>query len=233
MKFSWTTLSLHQRLATLAVALGLLAAFSPRENPRTTQVDLGELAALVQQTDDHVSARDLADWILQGDAGYRLIDLRTEAEYAAYHIPGAECIPLTTLMDAAVGESSLLRNERIVLYSEGGIHAAQAWLLLQAAGYRSVYSLLGGLEAWQDEVLYPEEPQSGASESDLQQFAKAVEVARALGGHAVAHRAEGAAEGPTVRAPLAGSTPAVTAPGVPVPSAPASTAKPKKKKEGC
>lgn len=223
------SVTLHQRLATLAIALGLLAAFSgAREDKHTVNVDLGALAAAVQKTDDHISATELADWILQGDSGYRLVDLRTEAEYATYHIPGAENLPLATLLD-----SSLLRNERIVLYSEGGIHAAQAWLLLQAAGYRSVYSLLGGMEAWHDDVLYPEEPANGGDD-EQQTFAKAVEVARAFGGHAVARRQAGsAADDPDAMSNPPNKPSAVVAPAVPVPSTPATATKPRKKKEGC
>ena len=48
-----------------------------------------------------------------------------------------------------------MRQEKIVLYSEGGIHSAQAWMLLRAQGYKSVYMLKGGLEEWKDQVLFP------------------------------------------------------------------------------
>ena len=49
----------------------------------------------------------------------------------------------------------LERNEKIILYSEGGIHSAQAWFLLKAMGYKSVYMLRGGLDDWKDLVLFP------------------------------------------------------------------------------
>ena len=53
-------------------------------------------------------------------------------------------------MDAGLG-----RQEKLVLYSEGGIHSAQAWMLLKAQGYQAVYMLTGGLEEWKDQVLFP------------------------------------------------------------------------------
>ena len=40
----------------------------------------------------------------------------------------------------------------------GGIAAA---LRLRAKGYRGVYMLLGGLDAWMDEVLFPAPPAEG------------------------------------------------------------------------
>ena len=82
-----------------------------------------------------------------------MIDLRSEAEFAAYHIPTAENVPLSALPDFP-----LQPNEKVVLYSEGGIHAAQAWFLIRAQGHRAVYTVLGGLDGWKDEVLFPEMP---------------------------------------------------------------------------
>jgi rhodanese-related sulfurtransferase len=43
------------------------------------------------------------------------------------HIPTAELVELRDLHDYP-----LYHNEKIVLYSDGGIHSAQAWFLLRA-----------------------------------------------------------------------------------------------------
>jgi rhodanese-related sulfurtransferase len=135
----FSTLSLNQKLAALALLLGLGALFISPATGGAVSIRPDELARIVQTEVDHVTPDDLADWIVQGRADYRLIDLRDERSYAEYHIPGAELVPITQLADA-----SLARNERIVLYSDGGIHSAQAWFLLRARGYRGVYILLGG-----------------------------------------------------------------------------------------
>jgi hypothetical protein len=45
-----------------------------------------------------------------------------------------------------------------VLYSEGGAHAAQGWVLLRANGHRQVYFLRGGLLDWMDDVMSPALP---------------------------------------------------------------------------
>jgi hypothetical protein len=117
----------------------------------------------------------------------------------------------------------LLRNEKIVLYSEGGIHSAQAWLLLRAQGYEGVYTVLGGLDGWKDEVLFPVLP-ADAGPRDRAQFERAAALARFFGGQP---RADGAAaaEVPAAELPKL-SAPAATGPAVPA-------APRKKKKEGC
>ena len=146
-------LTLNQKLAIVAVALGTLALFSvPHRGPVVT-LDTRELALIVEKEVDHVTPSELAAWIVQGRSDYRLVDLRAASDYAAYHIPTAENVTV-----AALPEFPFQRTEKIVLYSDGGIHAAQAWMLMQAQGYRAVYTVFGGLEGWKDDVLYPALP---------------------------------------------------------------------------
>jgi len=143
-------LTLNQKLAIVAVALGAVAVFATPYPGGKVTLDARDLALAVSTEADHVDAPELAAWIVESRADYRLIDLRTEAEYAQYHIPGAINIPVAGLIDAGLG-----RNEKLVFYSDGGIHSVQAWLLLKAQGFRGVYILKGGLEEWRDQVLFP------------------------------------------------------------------------------
>jgi rhodanese-related sulfurtransferase len=143
----WT---LNQKLALAAVLLGALAVAGDPYGGGKVEIDADELARVVQSEVDHVTAPQLADWILAGRTDFRILDLRDEEAYAAYHVPGAERVPVTRLADYP-----LYRNEPIVLYSDGGIHSAQGWFLLRAQGYAGASILLGGLDAWKDEVLFP------------------------------------------------------------------------------
>ena len=219
-------LSRNQKLALFAVALGLgaLVIGTPRSGKVT--IDERELAAMVEGEVDHVTPDELADWIVAGRQDFRLIDLRTPAEFAEYHIPQAENRSITALADA-----DLARNEKIVLYSAEGIHSAQAWFLLKAKKFLAVYILLGGLKQWTEQVVFPETPGEGATAAELIAFAGAAERARFFGGAPRAAAVAGAG------APAALTTPAGSAsvlPKVvpPPPSAPAGAAA-KKKKEGC
>jgi rhodanese-related sulfurtransferase len=208
----------NRKLAMLAVVLGTIALFAQPHRGPFVKLDSRELASVVEAEVDHVTATELAAWIVEGRADYRLLDLRTQQEYAAYHIPTAENVPLTGLADYP-----LLRNEKIVLYSEGGIHSAQAWMLLRAQGYDAVYMVLGGLDAWKDEVLFPSLPADAAPPARAQ-FERAAQVAKFFGGEA---RVGGDAAAPTAGAEL----PKLTAP-PPMPG-PATPVAKKKKKEGC
>jgi rhodanese-related sulfurtransferase len=209
-------LSLNQKLAGLALALGVVGiAATPYQGTKAT-IDTRALAVEIAREADHVEPLELAGWIVEGRSDYRLIDIRTPAEFAAYHVPTAENVPLATLVDAPLG-----RNETIVLYSEGGIHAAQAWLLLRARGFKAVYTLRGALEGWKDEVLFPvlaEQP----SPVQAQRDAKLRAISAHFGGtpHVGGATARPQArELPRVEAP-AGVTPGAMRPA-------------KKRKEGC
>lgn len=210
-------LSMNKKLAIIALALGFIALFLG--NPyRGSQMNINakELALIVGKEVDHIKAEDLADWIIQGKVDFRIIDTRSENEYSEYHIPGAENIPVATLEKA-----DLLKNEKIILYSEGGIHSAQAWLILKAKGYKGVYILFGGLDEWNEKVLFPSIPENPTPEQ-LSYFDKMKEVSKFFGGTPQTGSAE-IKETPKIQAPKLETPSGTTSP----------TAQPKKKKEGC
>lgn len=165
----------NQRLAAVAalLAVGALMAGSPF--PRAADVDT--LARMVEAEEDHVSALELAAWIRDRKPGLRVIDVRDADAFADYAIPLAENVPLEDLM-----RMPFRRDETVVLYSEGGAHAAQAWVLLRARGVRAVYQLKGGLYAWVDEVMNAAVP-SNAGPDTMRRFTEEVApLARYFGG---------------------------------------------------
>jgi rhodanese-related sulfurtransferase len=169
----WT---ISRKLALLALALGAGALVGDPGPGGRVVIDAQELARIVESEADHVAVEELADWIIQNRSDYRLIDLRDEAAYAAYHIPTAERVSLRDLRDYP-----LYRNEKIVLYSDGGIHAAQAWFLLRAQGYAGSYTLLGGLDAWKHEILFPALP-AHAGPEEAASFERLRSISQYFGG---------------------------------------------------
>ncbi len=210
-------LTLNQGLAVLALTLGTLALASQPHRGPFVKLDARELSLVVDNEVDHVTPTELATWIVEGRADYRLIDLRTDTDYGAYHIPTAENVPLSGLTDYP-----LLRTEKIVLYSEGGIHSAQAWMLLRAQDYDAVYMLLGGLDAWKDDVLFPT-LSADASPQERAQFERSATVAEFFGGQPRAADGDARATAPV-------DLPKLVAP---LPSPGPATPVKKKKKEGC
>ncbi len=145
----------YRYLAVGALVLGLLALFvrNPKESHQI-DVDVQELARTIEREEDHVTVDELASMLMDGNHRLRILDLRDSASYAQYHLPAAQRIGISQLMD-----ERLLPGDTTVLYSDGGIHAAQAWMLLAAKGHRNVFTLRGGLSEWNDEVLFPHDVQ--------------------------------------------------------------------------
>jgi len=163
-------------LAAVALTLGLLAplAGSPYRANHAA-IDVPALARTVAREEDHVTALELAQWIKDRRAGLRVLDVRSPEEYERYHLPTAEHLALDSLTIVPFHA-----DDTLVLYSEGGAHAAQAWVLLRALGYRNVYFLRGGLYEWLEQVMNPTLADTTAAGRDA--FARAATLSRYFGG---------------------------------------------------
>ena len=141
----------RRALAGVAVLGGALAPFagSPYRAQRA-RVDVDRLASAVAREEDHVTAVELAQWIRDRKAGLRVIDLRSPEAFDAGHVPGAQNVAITALSTTPFRD-----DETVVLVSDGGGHAAQGWVFLQALGHREAYFLRGGMAEWMDDVMSP------------------------------------------------------------------------------
>jgi phage shock protein E len=79
------------------------------------------------------------------DAGARLVDVRTPAEFAAGHIPGAVNIPLQQL-DGRLSELQP-KDQAVVLYCRSGNRSGTAARMLKSAGFAAVHDL-GPMSRW-------------------------------------------------------------------------------------
>ncbi len=223
--FHWfSKLTTNQRLALLAFVLGAVAIAATPARQGSVTLSPRELGLIVQREADQVPVRAVADDLVKGQAGYRVIDVRGEAAFAAYHLPTAENIPIGVL-----GTASLPRNERFLLYGDDDVHAAQAWFLLKAKGYPAVYRLRGGLAAWNDEVLRPVLPDAATAEQRRDNDERA-SVAASFGG---APRVAAPTSATVSAPPVAAAVPAAQIPTVQMPAGGARPKAPIKKKEGC
>jgi rhodanese-related sulfurtransferase len=166
----------HRLLAGAAAALAILALAAGDAPSAGGRVDVAALARTVEAEQDHVDAIELAAWIRAGKLGLRVIDVRGAEDFSAFHLPNAENLSLTELTRAPIG-----RDETVVLYSEGGAHAAQGWFFLRARGIERVYFLRGGLYEWLTEVVNPTLP-ADASPAQRAVFARTAELSRYFGG---------------------------------------------------
>jgi rhodanese-related sulfurtransferase len=170
----------RRAMATVAATLGGLAlvAGSPAA-PARGGPDVARIARAITREEDHVTAIELAEWIQSGKPGLRVIDVRAPGDLDrddAGHIPGAERRSPEALVEPRFAES-----ETLVLFSQGGAHAAQGWVLLRAAGVGRVFFLRDGLDAWREDVLHPT-LSPAASPAEIADFARVAALSRFFGG---------------------------------------------------
>ena len=160
------------------VALSFAAAYAMTDVQGGIPRDrLSAIAAEIERESDHVDALELAEWIREGRTDLRIIDVSEYVDSGDYMIPGASWTPLAQLPNVDI-ES----GETVVLYSEGGAHAAQGWVLLRARGAARVFVLKDGLAAWEDEVMRPLVPAATADDTTKSRFARARELSLWFGG---------------------------------------------------
>lgn len=94
----------------------------------------------------HISSQQLSDY-LSGDESYMLLDVRTEAEYLAGHIRGAQWFARGRL-EYYVQDLIKDPDTKIILYCRSGGRSALAALTLQDMGYTDVVDLDGGFKQW-------------------------------------------------------------------------------------
>jgi rhodanese-related sulfurtransferase len=194
----------------LAVSGVLMIAAGCTETPRVDRQGMAAaLAKTVAAEQDHVTAEELADWLIKDQRDYELVDIRDRGEFNEGHIKGARHIPLAGLLaDDAL--ATLPNARKVVVYSNGTAHAAQAAILLRLVD-RDAYALLGGYNYWQ---AYMSDPASaGVAQMDPVQRAEYQAVACYFVGDYVA------AAGLVPKLPPAAATPAAVAPAAPPPPA--------------
>jgi sulfur-carrier protein adenylyltransferase/sulfurtransferase len=160
---------MDKRVAALVLlGMGILLAVSPAGSRQATPLSAEELAAVITGQTDHVTTDLVAAAVIDKDPALLLVDVRTVEEYAAYHIPGAVNIPVANLLDDE-SRWQFESGKTVVLYSNGGTHAAQAWVLLTQAGYEA-YEMQGGLNHWGKTILSPEAPSDIAADPEILQY---------------------------------------------------------------
>lgn len=94
-----------------------------------------------------VSVQQLKDAIDQ-NPGLCLIDVREAWEWQSGHIAEAVLIPKDELR-ASIATHTPDHDTAVYLYCKGGVRSLYAAQELLAMGYRNVYSVDGGIMAWQ------------------------------------------------------------------------------------
>jgi phage shock protein E len=97
-----------------------------------------------------IEPKTVVERLAWGDRSLVLLDVRTPAEYALGHIPGAINIPHTELA-SRVAELSEARTGDLVVYCRSGNRTEQALGVLREAGFGRLFHLKGDYLRWSEE----------------------------------------------------------------------------------
>lgn len=105
---------------------------------------------VLRQTGSKVSILQATQMINQGKTV--VIDVREPAEFATGHIRDSRNIPLGEL-PKRVGELDKFKSKSVIVVCASGARSSKAASQLKNAGFNDVFSLTGGLAAWQAQGL--------------------------------------------------------------------------------
>jgi len=124
------------------------------ENPTVTElIDYQQFCGIDPrtergETDRDITPRELKEKLERGD-DVVLLDVREQNEWNIGHLEGARLIPVNTISQHL---HELSTADEIVLYCKGGTRSARALEQLREIGFRKLWNLKGGINAWSEQV---------------------------------------------------------------------------------
>lgn len=114
-------------------------------------ITLGACAAKPHEANGYrrITMQEAAEWMAR-ESDYIILDVRTQEEFDAGHIPNAICIPNETIGSDEI--PALPDKEQLILvYCRSGNRSKQAASKLVKIGYTNIVEF-GGILDWQGEI---------------------------------------------------------------------------------
>jgi molybdopterin/thiamine biosynthesis adenylyltransferase/rhodanese-related sulfurtransferase/molybdopterin converting factor small subunit len=100
------------------------------------------------ETDRDITPRELKARLEAGD-DLVLLDVREQNEWDIVRLPGARFLPVNSVTARA---AELSTADEIVVYCKGGTRSARAVESLRQLGFRKLWNLRGGINAWAEQI---------------------------------------------------------------------------------
>jgi rhodanese-related sulfurtransferase len=141
------------RHVPLIALIGFVAAASvpaapPPEAAASTATPAAQAQTVAAAPAPSIDQQSLLARLERADPDLVLLDVRTAAEFAAGHVPGARNISHDVLGDR-LGELADARDREVVVYCRSGRRSALALELLRSAGFKRLAHLDGDWLGWE------------------------------------------------------------------------------------
>jgi rhodanese-related sulfurtransferase len=168
-------------LASIFIPLGIIIAAIPENKTKQFKLTAEQLLNEVKGGTQFISTDEVADMLVQKDPSLQLIDVRSQAEFEKYSLPGAINIPLTDLLskdyEAYINQGIKMN----VFYSNGNLKSNEAWMLARQLGYVNNFVLHGGLNYWAETILNPQAPATVMADDEIAKYDFRKGASQALG----------------------------------------------------
>jgi rhodanese-related sulfurtransferase len=121
----------------------------------------------IHSNNRYLTSDEIAKIIIDGDPMLFIVDVRTEAEYNNYSLPGSINIPLKDLLLEDWAGYLDQDIQDVIFYSNDDVLSEEAWALCKQNGFSNLYVLDGGLNRWFATIMLPEKPGELASTADF------------------------------------------------------------------
>jgi sulfur-carrier protein adenylyltransferase/sulfurtransferase len=158
-------------LTGIILALGVGILLMPaKDTAKQTQPEL--LLAAIDDQSRFLTTDDITDRLVKKDPALMLIDVRPESQFRAFSIPGANNIPVDSLLSASAQEMLNQKEMDKVFYSNADVTSDQVWIICKRMKLQRIYVMQGGVNKWFNTIIKAEKPaESAPSEAlDLYQF---------------------------------------------------------------
>jgi rhodanese-related sulfurtransferase len=141
------------KISVILLILGIFLAFMPLSGKYSLHRKPEILLKSLLDETSSFSADQVARFVITEDSTIQLIDLRSQAEFDSFSIPGSINIPYAQLLEYDL--ESYLNREKIrnIFYGNGDFHANYALVLARGLGYDNCYVMRGGLNLWYQSIM--------------------------------------------------------------------------------
>jgi rhodanese-related sulfurtransferase len=172
-------------LALFIIPLGLIIAAVPQNTTKPYKLTASQLLSEANSRTQYITPDIVADMIVNKDPSFQLIDVRSPDEFEKFSLPGAINIPLSDLL---ADQYTDILNQDVkmnIFYSNGTLHANEAWMITRQLGYANNYVLEGGLNYWFEAIMNPQKPPTTSPDEEFARYDFRKSAGQALGGGAV------------------------------------------------